>query len=116
MLEKTLEWFFKTYLVEEFGIEGFSINLPTENLTYLEKCKCVTGEIERVLKQFNLYTNYKKIDKEVLELMNKPLKFEEIESLKENKYIYKKDNYLINIILYYFFYFLNNIFSTILIF
>lgn len=44
--------------------------------------------------------------------MNKPLKFEEIESLKENKYIYKKDNYLINIIL--FFYFLNNIFSTIL--
>ena len=110
ILEKILEWFFKIYLVKEFGIEGFSINLPTENLTYLEKCKCVTGEIERVLKQFNLYTNYKKIDKEVLELMNKPLKFEEIESLKENKYIYKKDNYLINIILFFLFseqYFLN---------
>ena len=42
--------------------------------------------------------------------MNKPLKFEEIESLKENKYIYKKDNYLINIILFFLFseqYFLN---------
>lgn len=42
--------------------------------------------------------------------MNKPLKFEEIESLKENKCIYKKDNYLINIILFFLFseqYFLN---------
>ena len=86
---KKFKNYFKIYLVKEFGIEGFSINLPTENLTYLEKCKCITGEIERVLKQFNLYKNYKKIDKEVLELMNKPLKFEEIESLKENKYIYK---------------------------
>lgn len=37
ILEKILEWFFKIYLVKEFGIEGFSINLPTENLTYLER-------------------------------------------------------------------------------
>ena len=37
ILEKILEWFFKIYLVKEFGIEGFSINLPTENLPYLER-------------------------------------------------------------------------------
>ncbi len=99
-LEEVLEWFFNEYLVKEFNIRGFSIKFPSESLTYLEKCKCIIGEMERSLKEFNLYKDYGEIDEEILELTNKPLKFEEVGSLTEEKYIYIKENSILENILF----------------
>lgn len=103
-IEDILEWFFKEYLLNEFGIKNFSINLPTENLTYLEKCKCIFSEIEKVLKQFELYKDYNEIDSSILELLTDQINFENIGSLLEKKYIYinSKNKTIMNILYYLF--------------
>lgn len=103
-LEDILEWFFKEYLLNEFGIKNFSINLPTENLTYLEKCKCIFSEIEKVLKQFELYKDYNEIDSNILELLTDQINFENIGSLLEKKYVYinSKNKTIMNILYYLF--------------
>lgn len=103
-LEKVLEWFFKEYLLNEFGIKNFIINLPSENLSYLEKCKCIFGEIEKAVKQFSLYVDYKEIDNEILELLTNQISFESIKSLLNKKYIYinTKNQTTINILFYLF--------------
>ena len=103
-LEDILEWFFKEYLLIEFGIKNFSINLPTENLTYLEKCKCIFSEIEKVLKQFELYKDYNEIDSNILELLTDQINFENIGSLLEKKYVYinSKNKTIMNILYYLF--------------
>lgn len=100
-LEEVLEWFFKEYLLNEFGVKNFTINLPSENLTYLEKCKCIISEIERVLKEFSLYRDYNEIDNEILELITDQIRFEDIKSLLDKKYVYiNKENETINNILF----------------
>lgn len=103
-LEEVLEWFFKEYLLNEFGVKNFTINLPSENLTYLEKCKCIISEIERILKEFSLYRDYNEIDNEILELITDQIRFEDIKSLLDKKYVYiNKENKTINNILFYLF-------------
>lgn len=100
-LEEVLEWFFKEYLLNEFGVKNFTINLPSENLTYLEKCKCIISEIERILKEFSLYRDYNEIDNEILELITDQIRFEDIKSLLDKKYVYiNKENKTINNILF----------------
>lgn len=100
-LEEVLEWFFKEYLLNEFGVKNFTINLPSENLTYLEKCKCIISEIERILKEFSLYRDYNEIDNEILELITDQIRFEDIKSLLDKKYVYiNKENKAINNILF----------------
>lgn len=100
-LEEVLEWFFKKYLLNEFGVKKFTINLPSENLTYLEKCKCIISEIERILKEFSLYRDYNEIDNEILELITDQIRFEDIKSLLDKKYVYiNKENKTINNILF----------------
>lgn len=103
-LEEVIEWFFKDYLLEEFGVKNFGINLPAENLTYLEKCKCITGEIEKAIKQFSMYREYKEIDNEVLRFYTEQTNFDDIKSLLNEKYIYANDknNKIKNILFYLF--------------
>lgn len=103
-LEEILEWFFKEYLYKEFEVKNFVINFPSKNLTYLEKCKCIIGEIEKVIKQFSLYRDYNEVDNEVLELLSEQISFENIKSLLNEKYIYiENENNIIKTILFHLF-------------
>lgn len=89
-LENVLEWFFKTYLKEEFNAEGFILNLPSENATFLEKCRSIVSEIDSVLKQFRLYVENNIVDHELLQLSSEQMLFKDISSFLNNKYIYPK--------------------------
>lgn len=61
-LEDALEWVYREYFPTEYGIEGFSLSLPAESATWLDKCKCIGPEIERVVKSYSLYSEYGSID------------------------------------------------------
>ena len=61
-LESAIEWFFNDYIKSKFEVEGFSISLPTEGTSWLDKCKAIGPEIERVLKAFKLYAENESID------------------------------------------------------
>ena len=103
-LEDIIEWFFKTYLTEEFGIQNYFVKMPSKDSTYYEKCKSILPEIDYILKQFNLLVEDGIIDQELLEVSSTSILFESVKSLIDTKYIYGNDkSQEFNNICYYFF-------------
>lgn len=85
-LESAIEWFFNNYINEEFDITGFSISLPTEETSLLDKCKAIGPEVERVLKAYFLYAKNHSINTDYFPFI--VIKdFTEIPSLFEKKYL-----------------------------
>jgi len=79
-LEEIFKWFFEKYLLDEFGASGFVASMPSENTTYLEKCKLLASTMDGVLKQFSLFVKDGCIDRELLEISSKPCIFSDIPS------------------------------------
>lgn len=87
-LEDIIQWFFETYLKEEFGAEGFTCTPPTPGTTYIEKCKLLASATDGVLKQYSLFSEDGKVDRELLEMSSKPVFFRDVPSFIANKYAY----------------------------
>ncbi|HDR7623656.1 TPA: hypothetical protein QCX73_003313 [Bacillus mycoides] len=90
-LEDLLEWFFKTYLEEDFAVSDYVFTAPSEGSSYKEKCRDILPEIEYVLQQFKSYVDYGLINHEMLSLSSSGITFGQVPSLINNKYIYAKD-------------------------
>lgn len=84
-LESALEWVYKTYFTEEYGIEGFYISLPARNGTWLDRCKGMGPEIERAMKGYQLYVERGRIDGGYLGYETFK-SFADVPSLSEQKY------------------------------
>ena len=84
-LEDSIEWAFNEYIMTEFGIEGFGVHLPAAGASYLDKCKCMGPEIERILKCFTIYAERGEIDEDFFPHVTLKL-FEDIPSLLKDKY------------------------------
>lgn len=91
-IENLISWFFDTYVLNEFNIKNYKINVPTENSNYLEKCRCILPEIDSCLKQYNYYVDDKEIDPELVHISSTHLFFKNVKSLIKNKYVYPKNN------------------------
>ena len=89
-IEDVFQWFFNVFLKERFGVDGFIVNMPSKDLTYLEKCKCLPQELDVICKQFKAYVENGCIDRELIEISSDPVPFESIPSLIDNKYLYVK--------------------------
>ncbi len=87
-VEEVLQWFFDTYLDNEFGINNFVITMPSVGSTYLEKCRTICSEMESMVKQYHLFASSGYIDHDVIEISSIPVEYSNIASLIENKYIY----------------------------
>lgn len=87
-LEDIFKWFFEVYLPSEFHVDEFIYNAPTQEASYLEKCRLIAGEIESVLKQYKLYQMHGHIDRELFEMSSEHLFFSQIPSLLSRKYAY----------------------------
>lgn len=86
-LENVIEWFFTKYLQEEFQVPEMKISLPSENSTYYEKCCLIIPAFDSIIKQFSFFVKDGKIDFELVGMSTKPIKFENIPSLIERKYV-----------------------------
>lgn len=95
-IEDLIEWFFKEYLKDEFSIIGFIVRMPSERLTYFEKCRFILPEIDRILKQYNIYTENCEIDQELLQMSSKPMSLGAYLSKVQKKYIYPNSSYYYN--------------------
>lgn len=87
-IEAVIKWFFEEYLVNEFSALGFFYNSPSSNMTYLEKCSSIAREIESILKQYRLYSNYHSIDRELFQMSSEHLVFNQLKSMQDKKYLY----------------------------
>ena len=101
-LEKIIEYFFKQYLKDEFKIKSYKINVPTEESTYLEKCRNILIEMDYLLKEYKLFVEERYINQELLEMSSSHLFFQDIPSMVKKKYVYASSKEY-NIVSYYFF-------------
>lgn len=90
-LESIYEWFSNDYIKEEFGINGYEISLPTENLSNVLKCKNLFSEIEKMLKSFMVFQKYGAIEADIYE-EESLCKYHQLKSLNGKKYIYPNDS------------------------
>lgn len=87
-LEDVMKWFFSDYLPNEFGVVGFVFNAPSDESTVLEKCKMLSSEMDGVIKQFDMYVQDGKIDRELLEMSSNPVPIKQVHSFIRGKYLY----------------------------
>ncbi len=87
-LEEVVQWFFDSYLHEEFSLTDFSVNMPSKDSTYLEKCRTICCEFESLLKQYDSLVKYGKVRHDVIEISSRPVSIETVRSLVELKYVY----------------------------
>lgn len=63
-IETAIEWYYNEYILENFGIKGFRIDLPGEDYSPMDKCSLISIQIERVLKVFTMLARDGEIMKE----------------------------------------------------
>ncbi len=101
-LEEVIKWFFEKYLKDEFQVKNYKINIPTENSTYLEKCRNILIEMDYILKEYKLLVEEGKINHELLEMSSTHMFFQNIPSMVRKKYVYPSSKEY-NLISFYFF-------------
>ena len=87
-IEEIISWFFKVYLPNELNTYGFIFNKPTNNMSYLEKCRNLVIEIDSLLKQFSLFSKTKEIDQELFEISTEHMLVSSVPSMLPDKYLY----------------------------
>lgn len=95
-IEAVFQWFFESYLFDEFHVKGFVYNAPSENTTTFEKCKLLASAIDGVLKQYRLFCEDGYVDRELLEMSSGHIDFSELRSAQSKKYAYSNNEDLIN--------------------
>lgn len=99
-LEEVISWFCGTYLVDEFGAQNFSFNPSAGGAAYLQKVRHLFAEMESVANQFALFVENGELDRELLTVGSDQVRYKEIPSLLEGKYVYPSDGQEIASILY----------------
>lgn len=87
-LEAVIKWFFEEYLRDEFQIEGFRMNVPSVETTYLEKCRTMLTEMDGILKQYNLYVEDGYVNQELFQISSDHMWVKDCKSIVRDKYVY----------------------------
>jgi hypothetical protein len=87
-LERVISWFFDVYLVEEFGMANFSFNASDSGTPYLHRVRHLFAEMESVATQFSLFVGNGELDRDLLTMGADPIRYKEIPSLLDGKYVY----------------------------
>lgn len=96
-IEKTIEWFFKEYLVDNYNIHNFQISLSKNHNNYYEMCKSIAPEIESVAKQYQIFVEKGEVDQRYISSVNPTVIYQKIPSATKMKYAYSSSNDLENI-------------------
>ena len=87
-LEEVIAWFCGTYLVDEFEAGNFSFSPSAAGASYLQKVRHLFAEMESLVKQFALFAENGELDRELLTFGSDQVRYKEIPSLLEGKYVY----------------------------
>ena len=86
-LERAIDWFFNSYVEAEFGIKGFRCDMPSPFANYLSRCESICSQIERIIREYNLYARDGSIDQDLFSYEPFP-PIEDIHSAIKDKYAY----------------------------
>ena len=91
-VEELFQWFFETYLAQEFGAKGFTYTPPSQGTTYGEKCKLLASAIDGAMRQYKLFCEEGRVDRALLEMTSDHVFFKDLRSLVSPKYAYANSN------------------------
>ncbi|MCW2785004.1 MAG: hypothetical protein JWP74_1521 [Marmoricola sp.] len=86
-LEQVISWFFGEYLVDEFGASHFSFTPSGSGTSYLQKVRHLFVEMESIASQFTLFVNDGELDRDLLAMGSEQVRYKEMPSLLDGKYI-----------------------------
>lgn len=86
-LEQVISWFFQEYLVEEFAALNFSFTPSDKGTSYLQKVRHLFAEMESVANQFSLFAKDGELDRDLLAMGAEQVRYKEVPSLLEGKYV-----------------------------
>lgn len=87
-LELAIQWFFEEYLPEEFEANGFRFSPSAKESSFLEKTRHLLVEMESVVRQFERFVEDGEIDRELLSMTSDAVRYRQVPSLVETKYLY----------------------------
>lgn len=90
-LEQVISWFFEQYLVDEFGALNFSFTPSGRGTSYLQKVRHLFAEMESIANQFTLFVNDGELDRDLLSMRSEQVRYKEIPSLLDGKYVYPSE-------------------------
>ncbi|WP_165170018.1 hypothetical protein [Adlercreutzia sp. ZJ242] len=91
-LESAMEWAVNEYFVEEYGVDGFSVALPSAESSYLDKCKAIGPEVERVLKAYVSFAENGRVDDAFFPFITIK-RMEDVPSMRKRKYATAGDDF-----------------------
>lgn len=100
-IEELTSSFIDRYLNENFNI-NFEFKFPSEYSSFFEKIRILAPEFEFLLKQYQSFVDEESINFELIGFNSEPLRFSEIRSLVSRKYVYIKDNLILQLKYYFF--------------
>jgi len=99
-IESVISWFFTKYLPIEFGAYGFMF-IPSDTRTsFLQRVRHLFPEMEGVAHQFSLYAEEHEIDPELLTMSSKQIRFHDIPTQLNKKYLFQSDDETVAAIIY----------------
>jgi hypothetical protein len=87
-IESIISSFINNYLIDYHSVYEIKFKFSSDNTSYIEKIRQLTPEIERLLKQYNLFVEEGFIDHKLLQLYTHGIKFEDVKSIVNKKYFY----------------------------
>lgn len=96
-VEQLIESYIDDLLRGHFQIINFRFNFPSKDSSDLEKIRILAPEFEFMLRQYQTFVDEGEIDFDLLELQSNPIRFSEVRSLCDKKYIYIKNDKMIRL-------------------
>lgn len=87
-LEDVIAWFFEKYLVEEFEAVNFSFSPSVGDTSYLQRVRHLFAEMEGVANQFSVFVEDGYLDRDLLTMGSDQVRYREIPSQLQGKYVY----------------------------
>lgn len=99
-LERVISWFFETYVLDEFEASNFSFTPSDGGTSYLQRVRHLFAEMESVASQFALFVKDGELDRDLLAMGSEQVRYREIPSLLDGKYVYSSGEEEIRRVLY----------------
>lgn len=91
-VEQELKKFYEVHLKDKYNYPSLTLSFSNVTDNWFNKCKVLLPELDSVVKQYNTFVEYDKVDIDIIKYL-KPLKVTEGKSLLTNKYFeINKDN------------------------
>ena len=88
---------FIEYLNDYIAPNKLIFNIQNSDISYVEKIRNLAPEYDFLLKQYQTYVDEGEIDIELIQINSTPIRYSEIYSLSNKKYIYSEDNLVLRL-------------------